>query len=149
MSIGTSPGETVGDSIPDGGGGGSIIPDWIWTPRVWLATVLIGWLFDLWEAILGFIDKMWSVLAGIPQAAIYEPLTSAFAPTGTAIQNLWRDIGTIAVDVSEAAGPFAPIVVVAVWLIPALLAISVLYFLWGFVQTYLPVEGIPVLRRFA
>lgn len=110
---------------------------------------IVDQIFSLWEMVLVYVESAWSALAAIPRIAIYEPLTAAFGPAGTAIQGVWRDVGDIAVDVSEAAGPFAPIVVVAIWLVPALLGVSAVYFLVGLVSTYLPLKGIPVIRRIA
>lgn len=143
----------------DPGDGGSVswgditgapsIPDWIYNPQAWLAGVLIGWILDLWDAFLGYVDAVWSTLAGIPEAALYEPLVAAFSAPGTAIQDAWREVGTVAMDVSESAGPLAPLVVVGVWLIPMMMAIGGVYFLIGFIGTYLPLRSIPGLRRFA
>lgn len=128
--------------------GAPSIPDWIYNPRTWLAGVIVGWIFDLWGAVLGYIESVWSILADIPGVAIYEPIATAFGLPGEALQDIWRSIGDIAIDVSEAAGPFAPIVIVAVWLVPAVLGAATVYFLVGFIGTYLPLRAIPGLRRF-
>ncbi|APE95425.1 hypothetical protein RH831_08875 [Halodesulfurarchaeum sp. HSR-GB] len=130
------------------------VPGWIsdppqilTDPRAFLATVVVGWIFDLWSQVLGYIESLWTTLANIPQVAIIEPVLTAFGMPGDALQELWRDIGQMAVEVAEPAGVFAPIVLVGVWLIPALIAITLLYMIWGFLETYLPVDSIPFVRK--
>lgn len=125
------------------------IPSWIYNPKAWFVGVLIGWILDIWGAFLGYVDALWSTIQDIPDVAVYQPISTAFGAPGAAIQDAWREVGTIATDVSEVAGPFAPLVVVGIWLVPMLIAVTTLYFLWGIIETYLPVEGIPVIRRFA
>lgn len=151
----------TGTTTDDGGvdiGLKDISPSWLkdnWSffrefvknPVGWLAGVIVAWIFDLWEMVLRYVDMVWSTLAEIPDEAVYQPLVGAFGPAGGAIQDTWRDIGTVAVDVAEVAGPAAPIVVVAIWLMPALFAVAVLYFVIGLAETYLPIGGIPGLRR--
>ena len=113
--------------------------------RPWIVSQILA----MWGAVLSYVDMLWATLADIPRVAIYEPLVAGFAPLGESIQDIWREFGTIANDVAEAAGPFAPIVVVGFWLIPGLLAIGGVYFLAGFLGTYLPLRSLPGLRRFA
>ncbi|MFW5905851.1 MAG: hypothetical protein ACOCUO_03310 [archaeon] len=122
-------------------------PKIITDPRAFLATVIVGWIFDLWSQVLGYIESLWSTLAGIPDVAIVQPILTAFGMPGKALQDMWREVGQIAVEVSEPAGVFAPIVLVGVWLIPALIALTLLYMLWGFLETYLPLESIPFVRK--
>lgn len=145
--MGRSDAQITADDPPETDG--ISLPDWIFTPRAWLATVLIGWVLDIWEKLLGYIDSVWSFLATIPDIAVYQPIVGAFGPIGFAIQAIWKGIGDIAIDVSEPAGPLAPLVVVAVWIIPMMMAIGGLYVLIGFLGTYLPLRSIPGLRRLA
>ena len=132
----------------------TIVPNWvhnppqiITAPRAFLATVVVGWIFDLWSQILGYFESVNSALAQIPEAAIADPILAATRPPVEATQEMWREVGRIAVEVSEPAGVFAPIVQIGVWLIPALIFVTLLYAVWGFLETYLPIESIPVLRK--
>ncbi|UWG47040.1 hypothetical protein HSRCO_0746 [Halanaeroarchaeum sp. HSR-CO] len=127
------------DSITISSGAMEFLKD----PRSWLATVVVGWVLDLWGSILGYVDAGYATLSTIPKVAIYDPITAAFGAPGTAIQDAWIEVGTIAADVAEPAGVFAPIVVVGIWLIPAILGATVLYFLWGVLDTYLPLSALP------
>lgn len=148
----------------NGSDGGGTLPSWVSdlrpltryvdtlvefakSPSTYIVTFFIGFILDLWSAVLGYFESYLTTMAAIPEAAILRPILTAFGRPASAVVGAWESVGEVAFSVAPAAGPLAPVVVVMIWFVPMIMIAAGVHFVVGFLDTYLPLTALPGVGR--
>lgn len=131
------------------------LPDWIFRFRstsdlatfiiATIATWIVASIFDLWSAILGYIEGIY-VAASWVVVSVANVIAGVFSPVWgffAALEGIYAGFTATLMGLGVAA----PVAAVVFWLVIALWMALLLSALTDVADTYLPVGWIPVLGR--